>query len=82
MMNILPLRKAQINPSSQATGPKMVKGNLSGRFSAEPLKNISTHQDVRKSQIATPSTYERNVQIAKVASAVVGLAVGVFAAYW
>lgn len=81
-MNILPLRKAQINPSSQATGPKMVKGNLSGRFSAEPLKNISTHQDVRKSQIATPSTYERNVQIAKVASAVVGLAVGVFAAYW
>ena len=60
----------------------MVKGNLSDRFSAEPLKNISTHQDVQKSQIATPSTYERNVQIAKAASAVVGLAVGVFAAYW
>lgn len=55
--------------------------NLGNRFSAKPLKDTPIRQNFPQSGIAKPSTYERNIQIAKVAATVIGLATMIFAAY-
>ena len=73
------LRKTQnISTSYQIAGQNSVKNNLSNRFSAEHLKTISIAQ---KPETTKPSTYGRNMQIAKIAVAVIGLTVTIFAAY-